>query len=179
MPGAPQLIFRDLLGWSPPWAGWMVETWGRLAAAALVAAATALPWMVLTQQAISLLYQYWLHTESIRTLGPLELIFNTPSHHRVHHGKNVAYLDKNHGGILIVWDRLFGTFTPEDERVVYGLTKDLDTFHPLRIDFHELATIAHNVARAPTLRAKLGYVLAPPGWSHDGSSQTAGQLQRR
>lgn len=136
------------------------------------------PWMVLTAQAWSLLYQFWIHTEAVDRLGPLEWFLNTPSHHRVHHGKNVPYLDKNHGGIFIIWDRLFGTFAPESEPVVYGLTKDIQTFNPLRIGFHEFAAIARDVARAPGLTAKLGYLLAPPGWSHDGSSLTATQLQR-
>ncbi|TMQ09026.1 MAG: sterol desaturase family protein [Deltaproteobacteria bacterium] len=136
------------------------------------------PAMVLTAQAWSLIYQFWLHTEAVDRLGPLEWLMNTPSHHRVHHGKNVAYLDKNHGGIFILWDRLFGTFAPEVEPVVYGLTKDIDTFHPGRIAFHEFAAIGRDVAQAPGLSAKLGYLLAPPGWSHDGSSQTATQLQR-
>jgi sterol desaturase/sphingolipid hydroxylase (fatty acid hydroxylase superfamily) len=136
------------------------------------------PWMVLTAQAWSLLYQFWLHTEVIDRLGPLEWIMNTPSHHRVHHGKNLGYLDKNHAGIFILWDRLFGTFAKETERVVYGLTTDIQTFNPLRIAFHELAAIGRSVLRAPTLGAKLGYVFAPPGWSHDGSSQTAAQAQR-
>jgi sterol desaturase/sphingolipid hydroxylase (fatty acid hydroxylase superfamily) len=135
------------------------------------------PWMILTAEAWSLLYQFGLHTEAIGKLGPLEWIMNTPSHHRVHHGKNIAYLDKNHGGIFIIWDRLFGTFAREDEPVVYGLTKDIDTFNLARITFHELAAIGRDVARAPTLLAKLGYALAPPGWSHDGSTQTATQLQ--
>jgi sterol desaturase/sphingolipid hydroxylase (fatty acid hydroxylase superfamily) len=135
------------------------------------------PWMVLTAQAWSLLYQFWIHTESIDRLGPLEWIMNTPSHHRVHHGKNVRYLDRNHAGIFIIWDRLFGTFEPEGERVVYGLTKDIATYNPLRIGFHEVAAIARDVRHAPTLRAKLGYVLAPPGWSHDGSTRTARELQ--
>jgi sterol desaturase/sphingolipid hydroxylase (fatty acid hydroxylase superfamily) len=137
------------------------------------------PWMVLTAQAVSLLYQFWIHTEAIDRLGPLEWFLNTPSHHRVHHGKNVPYLDKNHGGIFIIWDRLFGTFAPESEPVVYGLTKDIQTFNLARIGFHEFAAIARDVARAPGLAAKLGYLLAPPGWSHDGSSLTATQLQRK
>jgi sterol desaturase/sphingolipid hydroxylase (fatty acid hydroxylase superfamily) len=137
------------------------------------------PWMILTAQAWSLLYQFWLHTEAIDRLGPLEWIFNTPSHHRVHHGKNVRYLDKNHGGILIIWDRMFGTFAAETERVIYGLTKDIGTFNLIKIGFHELAAIAADVKRAPSVRAKLGYIFAPPGWSHDGSSQTAGQLQKQ
>ena len=120
---------------------------------------------------VSLLYQFWLHTEAVDQLGPLEWILNTPSHHRVHHGKNVRYLDKNHAGIFIIWDRLFGTFEPESERVVYGLTKDIETFNLVRIGFHEVAAIARDVRRAPGLRAKLGYMFAPPGWSHDGSTQ--------
>jgi len=136
------------------------------------------PWMILTAQAWSLLYQFWLHTEAIDRLGPLEAFMNTPSHHRVHHGKNVRYLDRNHAGIFIIWDRLFGTYEPEGERVVYGLTKDIHTFNLVTIGFHELAAIAHDVGRAPTLRAKLGYIFAPPGWSHDGSTRTAGQLQK-
>jgi sterol desaturase/sphingolipid hydroxylase (fatty acid hydroxylase superfamily) len=136
------------------------------------------PWMVLTAQAWSLIYQFWIHTELIDRMGPLEWVLNTPSHHRVHHAKNVAYLDRNHGGIFIIWDRLFGTFAPEVETVVYGLTKDIETFNPLRIAFHEIAAIGRSVARAPTLLARLGYLLAPPGWSHDGSSLTASQLRR-
>ena len=135
-------------------------------------------WMVLLAQGWSLVYQFWIHTELIGRVGPLELILNTPSHHRVHHGKNVRYLDKNHAGIFIIWDRLFGTFAPETERVRFGLTKDIDTFNPVRIGLHEIGAIARDVRRAPTLRAKLGYVFAPPGWSHDGSSQTASELQR-
>jgi sterol desaturase/sphingolipid hydroxylase (fatty acid hydroxylase superfamily) len=136
------------------------------------------PWMVLTAQAWSLLYQFWLHTEAVRNLGPLEYVLNTPSHHRVHHGKNVRYLDKNHAGIFIIWDRLFGTFQREDERVVYGLTKDIQTFNLVQIGFHEVSAIAADVRRARGLRAKLGYIFAPPGWSHDGSTKTAGQLQK-
>jgi sterol desaturase/sphingolipid hydroxylase (fatty acid hydroxylase superfamily) len=136
------------------------------------------PWMVLTAQAWSLLYQFWLHTESIDRLGPLEWVMNTPSHHRVHHGNNVRYLDKNHAGIFIIWDRLFGTFAAETERVTYGLTKDIKSFNLVTIGFHELAAIAADVRRAPTFRAKLGYILAPPGWSHDGSTQTATDLQK-
>jgi sterol desaturase/sphingolipid hydroxylase (fatty acid hydroxylase superfamily) len=135
------------------------------------------PVMILTAQAWSLLYQFWLHTEAIGKLGPLEWILNTPSHHRVHHGKNVIYLDRNHAGIFIIWDRLFGTFQKEEERVIYGLTKDIETFNPIKIGFHELAAISRDVVRAPGL-SKLGYMFAPPGWSHDGSTKTAGQLHK-
>lgn len=136
------------------------------------------PWMILTAQAWSLLYQFWLHTESIDRIGPFEWIMNSPSHHRVHHGKNVRYLDRNHGGIFIIWDRLFGTFEVESEPVVYGLTKDIKTFNLVQIGFHEVAAIARDVRRAPGLRAKLGYMFAPPGWSHDGSTRTARELQK-
>ncbi|MCZ7686635.1 MAG: sterol desaturase family protein [Sandaracinaceae bacterium] len=134
------------------------------------------PAMILTQQAISLLYQYWLHTESIRRLGPLELVFNTPSHHRVHHGRDPLYLDRNHGGILIVWDRLFGTFEPEAEPPDYGLTKNLETFNPIRIAFHEWIAIARDVLRARSLRDALGYVFGPPGWA-PGGGQTSKVLR--
>jgi sterol desaturase/sphingolipid hydroxylase (fatty acid hydroxylase superfamily) len=136
------------------------------------------PWMVLAAQAWSLLYQFWIHTELVTTLGPLEWVLNTPSHHRVHHAKNVSYLDRNHAGIFILWDRLFGTFAREVEPVVYGLTKDIQTYNPIRIAVHELAAIGRDVLHAPGLLAKLGYALAPPGWSHDGTSLTANQLRR-
>lgn len=136
--------------------------------------------MILTAQAISLIYQFWIHTEVVGRLPrPLEWLLNTPSHHRVHHGKNILYLDRNHGGVLILWDRLFGTFQAEDERepVSYGITHDITTHNPLRIATHELASLLRDVARAPSWRAAVGYLLAPPGWSHDGSSLTARQLR--
>jgi sterol desaturase/sphingolipid hydroxylase (fatty acid hydroxylase superfamily) len=95
------------------------------------------PVMVLTMQAVSLLYQFWIHTELVRNMGPLELVLNTPSHHRVHHGSNERYLDRNHAGSLIIWDRIFGTFEPEGEKVVYGLTQNINSYNPFSIAFHE------------------------------------------
>jgi sterol desaturase/sphingolipid hydroxylase (fatty acid hydroxylase superfamily) len=136
------------------------------------------PLMILTQQAISLVYQFWLHTEFIRDLGPLEAVLNTPSHHRVHHGRNVAYLDRNYGGILILWDRLFGTFEPERAPVDYGLTKNLHSFQPLRVGFHEWIAMFRDVRRASGLREALGRIFRPPGWSPDGSTLTAREMQR-
>ncbi len=136
------------------------------------------PAMIFTAQAISLVYQFWIHTELIGRLGPFEWLFNTPSHHRVHHGRNVEYLDRNHGGILIVWDRLFGTFEPERAPVDYGLTTQIDTFNPVRIAFHEFAAIGRDVAGAASLADALRYALWPPGWSPDGRTLTAGQLRR-
>lgn len=135
------------------------------------------PAMVATQVAVSLIYQFWIHTELIDRLGPFEWIFNTPSHHRVHHGANVEYLDRNHGGILIVWDRLFGTFEPERAPVRYGLTKNIETFSPWRIAFHEWAAMFRQVSEARSLREALGRIFAPPGWSPDGSTLTSSQLR--
>jgi sterol desaturase/sphingolipid hydroxylase (fatty acid hydroxylase superfamily) len=122
------------------------------------------PVQIASQQAISLVYQFFLHTERIGTLGPLELVLNTPSHHRVHHGSNRIYLDRNYGGILIIWDRLFGTFEPEGEPVVYGLTKNLTTHNPLVVAFGEARTMVREVRSASTWRHRLGHVFAHPGW---------------
>ncbi|MET9111677.1 sterol desaturase family protein [Streptomyces zhihengii] len=124
------------------------------------------PWMILLQQSFSLVYQFFLHTERVGTLWrPVEWIFNTPSHHRVHHGSNNRYLDKNYGGILIVWDRLGGTFEPEGERVVYGLTKNIATYNPLRVAFHEYAAVWRDVRAARTWRDRAGHLVGPPGWT--------------
>jgi sterol desaturase/sphingolipid hydroxylase (fatty acid hydroxylase superfamily) len=123
------------------------------------------PWLILLEQSVSLLYQFFLHTERINKLPrPVEWVFNTPSHHRVHHGSNREYLDRNYGGILIVWDRLFRTFEPERERVVYGLTKNLTTFNPARVAFAEYAALVHDIRSAPRLRDRLGYAVRRPGW---------------
>ncbi|HBZ71131.1 MAG TPA: C-5 sterol desaturase [Deltaproteobacteria bacterium] len=136
------------------------------------------PWMVLVMSSVSLIYQFWIHTELIDRMGAFEWIFNTPSHHRVHHGANVEYLDRNHGGILIVWDRLFGTFEPERAPVRYGLTKNIHTFDPVRIAFHEWAAMLRSALRARSVREAASYLLQPPGWSPDGSTRTARELRR-
>ncbi|MBO4205020.1 sterol desaturase family protein [Micromonospora echinofusca] len=123
------------------------------------------PWMIFLQQSVSLLYQFFLHTERVRTLPrPVEWLFNTPSHHRVHHGANPEYLDRNYGGILIVWDRLFGTFEPERAPVRYGLTKNIDTYNPLRVATHEYLSIWADVRATDRWRHRLGYLLGRPGW---------------
>lgn len=136
------------------------------------------PQLILMQMSISLIYQFWLHTETIRTLGPLEWIMNTPAHHRVHHGSNVRYLDRNHAGIFIIWDRLFGTFEPETEKAIYGITTNIHTYNPLVIASHEYVALWRDMRKAPGLLNKLKYMFMPPGWSHDGSSKTAQQLRR-
>ncbi|MGA9857868.1 MAG: sterol desaturase family protein [Solirubrobacteraceae bacterium] len=123
------------------------------------------PWMIILQQAISLTYQFFIHTERVGTLPrPIEFVLNTPSHHRAHHGANQIYLDRNYGGIMIIWDRLFGTFQPETERVRYGLTKNIQTHNPLAVATHEYAAIARDVRHAAGLREALGYTLRGPGW---------------
>ncbi|HKW76385.1 MAG TPA: sterol desaturase family protein [Terriglobales bacterium] len=131
------------------------------------------PLMVLTMQAISLLYQFWIHTELVRTMGSLEAVFNTPSHHRVHHGVNQRYLDRNHAGILIVWDRIFGTFEPEQERAIYGLTKNIDSYNPLRIAFHEWIDIWRDLGEASTLSAKMAVVFGRPGREAEQAARAA------
>jgi sterol desaturase/sphingolipid hydroxylase (fatty acid hydroxylase superfamily) len=137
------------------------------------------PLLLVTVHSVNLLYQFWIHTELIGRLGSLEWIFNTPSHHRVHHGRNVRYLDRNHGGILIVWDRLFGTFEPEREAVDYGLTKNLTAFSPWEIFVHEWRALWRATRDAATWGDALRVWLLPPGWSRDGSTHTAGELRRR
>lgn len=113
---------------------------------------------------VNLIYQYWIHTDAIRRIGPFEEVLNTPSHHRVHHGMDQKYLDRNHGSILIIWDRLFGTFQREEEQPTYGLTKNINTFNPLRVAGHEYAEIIGDVAGSDNWRDRLSYVLRGPGW---------------
>lgn len=125
-------------------------------------------WLIFLSQAIVLLYQFPIHTERIDRLPRvIEYVFNTPSHHRVHHGANNPYLDKNYAGILIVWDRMFGSFAPEEEPVRYGLTKNIDTHNPVKANFHEFAAMVRDVWRARTWRGRLGYLLRAPGWRED------------
>lgn len=123
------------------------------------------PWMVFASFSINLIYQFWIHTERIGKLwAPVEFIFNTPSHHRVHHGMDQQYLDKNYGGIFIVWDRLFGSFAKETVRPRYGLTKPVDTFNIWKLQTREYAAIIRDVRAVPRWRDKLGYIFGPPGW---------------
>lgn len=136
------------------------------------------PAMVAIQKGVSLVYQYWIHTEAIRRLPkPIEAVFNTPSHHRVHHARNPRYLDRNYAGILIVWDRMFGTFQPEldEEACRYGLVHNLGTFNIVRVAFHEWIGMAQDIAREP--RHTLGWLFGPPGWTPDGSRDTSAKLK--
>lgn len=139
------------------------------------------PAMVLFVGAINLLYQFWIHTELINRMGPFEWIMNTPSHHRVHHATNPKYLDANYAGTLIIWDRIFGTFIEEDqhEKPRYGIVKNLGTFNPLVISFHEWIGIAKDIFKAKSLKDVLGYTFGPPGWSPDGSRLTSAMIKQR
>lgn len=130
------------------------------------------PRVLADARAINLIYQFWVHTEAIDKLGPFERIFNTPSHHRAHHGSNAVYLDQNHGSILIVWDKLFGTFKPEDARVVYGLTNNIDTFNPVRVFGTEWIAIARDVAASESWRERWSFLLRGPGWAYDNRRST-------
>ncbi|MFL5826338.1 MAG: sterol desaturase family protein [Thermoleophilaceae bacterium] len=132
-------------------------------------------WMVLLAQSWSLIYQFWIHTERVRRLPrALEAVLNTPSHHRVHHGSNEVYLDKNYGGILIIWDRLFGTFEPEGERVRYGLTKNIHTFKPVRVAFHEYIALWHDMRHVRDWRTRLALMFRGPGWRPDDEEVSEG-----
>ena len=124
------------------------------------------PALVEDARGVNLLYQYWIHTDTIRRLGRAEEVLNTPSHHRVHHGSNPKYIDRNHGSILIIWDRLFGTFQREEDPVVYGLTKNIDTYSPIKIAFHEYADIVRDVAASDNWRDRLSFVFRGPGWAY-------------
>lgn len=121
----------------------------------------------------NLIYQFWIHTEAIGTMWrPYEAVFNTPSHHRVHHGSNRQYLDKNYGGILIVFDRAFGTFEPEVERVTYGLTHNISSYNPFYIAFHEYVSWAKDLASARSWRQRWGVTFGPPGWTSSSAGSS-------
>jgi sterol desaturase/sphingolipid hydroxylase (fatty acid hydroxylase superfamily) len=137
------------------------------------------PAMVFFFSGVSLVYQFWIHTETVGRLGPLEWVLNTPSHHRVHHATNPRYLDANYAGVLIIWDRIFNTFIPEsdDEKPRYGIVANLATFNPLRIAVHEWIGIARDLRYAKNPLHWFGYVFGPPGWSPDGSRDTSASLK--
>ncbi|HUX73610.1 MAG TPA: sterol desaturase family protein [Steroidobacteraceae bacterium] len=138
------------------------------------------PAMILAEQGFNLFYQFWIHTESIRRMPAwFEYLFNTPSHHRVHHAANPPYLDRNYGGVLIVWDRLFGTFAAERaaEPARYGIVENIRTFNPIRIAFHEWLAIFRDLCAARSLRETAGVVFGPPGWRADGRGRTSAAIR--
>ncbi len=125
--------------------------------------------------AANLIYQFWLHTETVPRLGVLETVFNTPSHHRVHHGVNPEYLDRNYGGVLIVWDRIFGTFAAEraGTAIEYGLVHQIDTLNPLKIVVSEWVSLLRDLRSARDLREAIGYAFGKPGWGPQRGTQSA------
>lgn len=140
------------------------------------------PAMIILQMSISLLYQFWIHTETINKMPKwFEVVFNTPSHHRVHHGSNPIYLDRNHAGILIIWDKMFGTFQPElkEEKVIYGLVKNIYTYNPIKIAFIEWVNMFKDAfSGKKSLYNRLLYFIKPPGWKHDGTGQISDDLRK-
>ena len=130
---------------------------------------------------LNLLYQFWIHVTWIPRLGWLEHVLNTPSAHRVHHASNAEYLDANFGGVLIVFDRLFGTYVAERDDLPcrYGLVEPQTSYNPLRVEFAPWAGLVRDLARARDLRAVLGHLCMPPGWRPDGQGTTTADLRRR
>lgn len=136
------------------------------------------PVVVLFCGVLNATYQFFLHTELVGKLPRwFEFVFNTPSHHRVHHGRNPEYLDANYAGTLIIWDRMFGTFVEEKEKVDFGLVKNLETLNPFVIIFHEYWGILKDQMQRLTPWQRLCYLFAPPGWSHDGSRLSSEQIK--
>lgn len=138
------------------------------------------PKIVALTLTINLLYQFWIHATWIPKLGWLEYVLNTPSAHRVHHAANIEYLDGNYGGVLIVFDRLFGTYIPEraDLPCRYGLVRPMTTYNPLRVEFAQWQWLWRDLVGARSLRAVLGHFFMPPGWSPHGPGETTEEMRR-
>ncbi len=161
--------------------GWM----GKIAGAAVFF--TPLVWLgfrpqwVIATLTINLLYQFWIHASWIPRLGPLEGILNTPSAHRVHHAANLEYLDANYGGVLVVFDRLFGTYVPERDDLPcrYGLVKPMRSSNPFVVELSPWVALARDLRSARSLREVLGYLVGPPGWRPDGRGETTEDMRRR
>lgn len=139
------------------------------------------PKVVLFTLTLNLLYQFWIHSERIPKLGWLEYVLNTPSHHRVHHARNLGYLDANYGGVLIIFDRLFGTFVAEraDEPCDFGLVTPMRSYNPFRVELHGWLGLIADLRRARSMREVAGYLFGPPGWGPGSSGSTTEQLRDR
>ena len=130
--------------------------------------------------AFNTLYQFWIHTETIGKMGWFEYVFNTPSHHRVHHGRNPKYIDKNHAGSLIIWDKMFGTFQPEEEKPTYGITKPLNSWNPVYANISHYVEMGKDMKRIPSWSDKIKYMFMKPGWlpASLGGSRRAPEVDR-
>jgi len=129
------------------------------------------PWMFLLVHGFNLIYQFWIHTKLIRSLGPLEWVVNTPSHHRVHHGVNNPYLDKNYAGVLIIWDRMFGSFVKETEEPQYGIIKQIDGYNPFWINTHGWVEMWDAIREQPTFWRKLSCIFGSPNMEFDETTR--------
>jgi sterol desaturase/sphingolipid hydroxylase (fatty acid hydroxylase superfamily) len=138
------------------------------------------PRAVMLMYAANLLYQFWLHTEAVGRLGFLESFLNTPSHHRVHHAIEPEYLDRNYGGVLIIWDKLFGTFAAERESGprTYGLVRQIDSLNPVKIAFAEWVALYRDLRSAKSVPQALGYAFRAPGWKPGGSEMTTKAIRK-
>lgn len=161
-----------------PWGGFLALP-GLIFAAPLILMGFPLP-MIAFVHGINLVYQFWIHTETIgRFPRFIEAVMNTPSHHRVHHAINARYLDANYAGVFIVWDRIFGTFVAEakEDAPRYGIIGQIATFNPLRVALHGWVALAKDLLSARSPREFALYLLAPPGWSPDGSRDTSDKIK--
>lgn len=131
--------------------------------------------------AFNTLYQFWIHTETIGKMGWFEYIFNTPSHHRVHHGRNPKYIDKNHAGSLIIWDKMFGTFQAEEERPTYGITKPINSWNAIWANMSHYSEMAKDLKRIPSWADKIRYLFKKPGWlpDHLGGYRASSEIDRQ
>lgn len=161
--------------------GWTGRLTGTLAFFALAPLLGMPPRIVLMLLSLNLLYQFWIHATWIPRLGPLEWVLNTPSAHRVHHASNLEYLDGNYGGVLIVFDRLFGTYIPERKDVPcrYGLVHPMRTYNLLVIEFAHWRALWQDLKTARSAGEVFGYLFRPPGWRPDGRGETTEDLRRR
>lgn len=161
--------------------GWTGRLTGTLAFFALAPLLGMPPRIVLMLLSLNLLYQFWIHATWIPRLGPLEWVLNTPSAHRVHHASNLEYLDGNYGGVLIVFDRLFGTYIPERKDVPcrYGLVRPMRTYNLLVIEFAHWRALWQDLKTARSAGEVFGYLFRPPGWRPDGNGETTEDLRRR
>lgn len=137
------------------------------------------PIMIVTMHQLNLIFQFWPHTDAIGKLGWFDKVFNSPSNHRVHHSRKIEDLDKNYGGILMIWDHLFGTYKAEEQKTTeYGILHNINTYNVFHIVFDEFGNMVHDVKKAPGWKAKMNYIFKAPGWKHDGKDERISTLQQ-